>query len=291
MAAVPYQAPQTKIGNPRTVDLCSGIKLHRFAKYGDVSPTVPVTPVDCWFLVTPPGAKADVRMSAYVYGLSRYIPPDSDLEPRTVSGQEVWFYPFEDHYCRAMIAADDVAIGIEADDTSDKLPESRVCAMRDTLLTQMAEAVTADRFAHRAYGSNSLTALDMCDHLNTGSFSFPDADGLELRETGYGNGCALFNSVYSLEIWIGLQPPPVMPGPHGRRLNLHGHDVIQQDPATATDCEITAQQDLVPGADYAETIEASVAVDSPRGGSSAEALCTDVAGAVLVQFLEATGRI
>ena len=287
--APPYRAPRTVIGNPRTVDLCSGISPGRFARFGDVSPTFPVTPVECWFWVTPPGAESDVRMTAYVYGEGAY--GDTEFSTRTVAGQTVYFYPFAARYCRAMIATADVAIGVEADDRGGRLPEARVCAMRDALLGQMLAAVNAHRLRHREYVSNSLTGVKMCDHLND-KFTFSDASLLELLDTGYGNGCSLVNDVYSIDIWVGLQPPPVRPGPDGKLLNLHGHEIVQPAKADPTYCEITAQQDLLPGAELAETIRASAEIEHARPGlASGDRLCADVAGEVVVQFLQATGRI
>jgi hypothetical protein len=293
-----YQAPDTAIGNPRTVDLCSAISFDRFDRYGRVGPALPVTPEDCWFYVTPPGAKSDVRMSAFVYGLSPYDANNTDIRIRNVAGQSVYFYPFADRYCRAMIAGLQVAIGIEADDQSGRQSQAQLCAMRDTLVTQLSTAVTAHRLRHRVYGSNSLTAVDVCDQLDSGALDIPDAKDLELRERQYGEGCELDNAAYSIEVWVGLRPPPVVPGPGGKRLNLGGHAIVQPAKADPDYCAIVAQQDLVPGsgADYTETIEASAQPNtgSGTGGSGAvsgEALCTQIAGAVLLQFLRATGRI
>ena len=284
--APPYRAPKTAIGDPRTVDLCSGISPGRFAKFGEVSPTFPGTPVACWFWVTPPGANSDVHMTAYVYGERAHY----SETVKTVANQTVYVYRFGGRHCQAAVVTVDVAIGIDADDHNGRLPATQVCAMRDVLAEQVAAAVNAHRFRHRAYGSNSLTGVKMCDHL-TDKFTFSDASLLVLQDTGYGNGCNLVNDVYSIDIWVGLQQPPVRPGPDGKRLNLHGHEIVQPTEADPTYCEITAQQDLVPGADLAETIRASAEIDKVRPGlASGDKLCTDVAGAVVVQFLTATGR-
>jgi len=284
--APPYRAPKTAIGDPRTVDLCSAISPGRFAKFGDVSPTVPMTPVECEFWVTPPGANSDVHMTAYVYGERAHY----SETVKTVANQTVYVYRFGGRHCQAAVVTVDVAIGIDADDHNGRLPATQVCAMRDVLAEQVAAAVNAHRFRHRAYGSNSLTGVKMCDHL-TDKFTFSDASLLVLQDTGYGNGCNLVNDVYSIDIWVGLQQPPVRPGPDGKRLNLHGHEIVQPTEADPTYCEITAQQDLVPGADLAETIRASAEIEKVRPGlASGDKLCTDVAGAVVVQFLTATGR-
>jgi len=287
-----YLPPDTDIGNPRTANLCSVIAPDKLTKFGETSPTLQLSPVDCEFYVTPANASADVEMSAYVYGPYDYDPTGTGVESRVVSGETVYAYPFARHDCRAMISTSTVVIGVQAQDYSSQLDAGRVCAMRDALVAQVAAGVAKHRPRHLSYGPTSLTSVVICDHVDVASLPpFSHNTGMSVYDRAFGNECDLTNSVYWVDIWIGLHPPPVEPM-SGRRLTVDGHHLVQEFKATSTYCQVTSQQDNVPDTIYSETVEVSAEVRAghPADVPNGSALCSEVAGPVLTAFLEETGR-
>jgi hypothetical protein len=287
-----YLPPDTDIGNPRTANLCSVIAPDKLSKYGETSPTVQFSPVNCDFYVTPANASDDVEMSAYVYGPNDYDPTGTGVESRVVSGETVYAYPFTHHDCRAMISTATVVIGVQAQDYSSRLGASRVCAMRDALVAQVAAGVAKHRPRHLSYGPTSLTSVVMCDHIDVARLPrFSHNTGMSVYDRAFGNECDLTNSVYWVDIWVGLHPAPVEPA-SGRRLTVGGHQIVQEFQATSTYCQVTSQQDKVPDTIYSETVEVSAELrpGHPADAPNGSALCTTIAGPVLAAFLEKTGR-
>lgn len=289
-AAPSFVPPDTALGNPRTADLCSIMQPAKFAKYGDVSPTTMRAPTDCYFWITPADAESDIGLSAYVYGAAPFDPGGKGVRSRIDSGLDVYDYPFTDHYCRAMVG---VAVGVETDDYAQHLAGLEVCAMRDTLAAQIAAGIAGHRLRHVTYGKTSLTTTNMCDYVDpTNLKGFKHATDMRLGSRAFGNECDLSNSTYWMDIWVGLEEPPVRPGPGGKRLTVQGHQFIQEYEATSTYCRVTSQQDLLPDGNYAEAVEASaeLAPKRPADVPTGSALCSQVAARLMIMFLQTTGR-
>jgi len=150
----------TAVGNPRTTNLCSVLNPAAFLRYGDPGPPIMIDPTGCSIYLKPPGGTKSVALTTWVYGAT-----SSDAGPgstmRRVSDLPVDEYPFTQNYCRAMIEASGVAVGIQATDYTKQVPRTQVCSMRDLLTTQVASGISASHVGHVKYGPTSLTAVDV----------------------------------------------------------------------------------------------------------------------------------
>jgi hypothetical protein len=180
-------------------------------------------------------------------------------------------------------------------DQSATETSTAICAVRDLLANQVAQSITAGKVTHTTYGSNSLTAVKVCDYVDAAPVrGAPLGTGLVTQEFALGNECDLYNSVYNIYVHVGLEEAPVYAHQGGREITAGGHTLylMYSTSSTKSYCRLVSPQGDVPGSGKVETLEASVdrASDAPASAASGAALCNRILSPLLVYVLNTMDR-
>jgi hypothetical protein len=282
-------APSTVIGNPRTVDVCSGLDQDALGGLGTIDSFGPTLPVNCDFYLTDPRG-AQYEVIAWVSGV---FPAQGVSKTfRSVADQLVYEYEPSRTDCWSEVTGLDATITVEVVPSDDGEMDFG-CRVRDVVADEVAASMGGHKFGHRSYAAESLTALAMCDYVQPVPPLTPRiATGLQVQDGPdgfqFGNVCGLDNPSLRIDVRVGVVPDDQPPA---HRLTYAGHPMVQFTDTSndARECWVDSLQAHVPDEDLQEelTVHASL-----RSGASlsADDLCGGIAEPLLAAVLDHMGR-
>jgi hypothetical protein len=257
-----YRTPvQTRLGDPVTAELCTGVHLDRFSRWG--------TSGLHWYQLAG-GCFLDIVNSAtsYFQVQVRVVTDAPDLIGTTASASTVlksgateYRWPEIAGDCERAIGLPDVAIVITTQQLQGHSPAASVCAAATEMVKEMAVA-DIRRLPMRLLATPSITRFDLCNLIDlggverlphfSGSYPLPYYGGAECVLTHEG-----INLVYRYAFVDVSQPLPNL-------RSVHGHQLGVQSETAPVGCDVVSVQGLVDGGQANEILDLIAISDSTR---------------------------